>query len=328
MAAHIAAASPGGMRFDENMPPETRKSASNGIWMCQSCSKLIDSDSTKYTVDLLASWKQRSEGAAAEAIESPAPAFSINARIESLLEESKARSKRRIRGSGLHADQVERVWNSIIDRIPLPEFAAKRTAGKVVSVVGELGSGKSESADSLHRRDIESARDGVSPLPIWLSARRIQGSSLSEMVGREFPDRDIRERGCHIIVDELDAVADIRAVNSLYDEIVDLCLARENFDAVVTIRPGYFLPALDCVEASELSPDQSSKIMAAVSGEDRHHFNIPDAAYDVIKVPLYALIAGQELASLSGPFSRFAPQCPRREAACVCICPHWRSFEQ
>ena len=44
VAAHITAASPGGPRYDETLTSEERKSINNGIWLCQSCAKLIDDD--------------------------------------------------------------------------------------------------------------------------------------------------------------------------------------------------------------------------------------------------------------------------------------------
>ena len=44
VAAHITAAAVGGPRYDASMPPEKRDSAENGIWLCQYCAKLIDSD--------------------------------------------------------------------------------------------------------------------------------------------------------------------------------------------------------------------------------------------------------------------------------------------
>lgn len=74
VAAHIKAAAPGGPRYDPYMSAQERKSPSNGIWLCQSCSKLIDSDPVKYTTDVLYDWKYRSEQMAAEAIETAATA--------------------------------------------------------------------------------------------------------------------------------------------------------------------------------------------------------------------------------------------------------------
>ena len=61
VAAHITAASDGGPRYDKNMTVQERKSYENGIWLCQSCSKLIDSDVKRYTVDKLKKWKEISE---------------------------------------------------------------------------------------------------------------------------------------------------------------------------------------------------------------------------------------------------------------------------
>lgn len=61
-ACHIAAAAPGGKRYDPGMTQEQRRSASeNGIWLCFACGKLIDSDETTYTTSLLKAWKQAAE---------------------------------------------------------------------------------------------------------------------------------------------------------------------------------------------------------------------------------------------------------------------------
>lgn len=63
VAAHICAAARGGKRYDANMTPTERKDIYNGIWLCQSCAKLIDSDDMRYTVELLHEWKRISEEA-------------------------------------------------------------------------------------------------------------------------------------------------------------------------------------------------------------------------------------------------------------------------
>ena len=71
VAAHITAASSGGPRFDPNLSSEERSSIENGIWLCQTCSKLIDNDTSRYTVNGLKKWKQDAEKSALNAIESP-----------------------------------------------------------------------------------------------------------------------------------------------------------------------------------------------------------------------------------------------------------------
>lgn len=69
VAAHITAAAPGGKRYDPNLTKEERKGIDNGIWLCQTCAKLIDSDEQQYTIDLLRNWKIEAENSAMRNIE-------------------------------------------------------------------------------------------------------------------------------------------------------------------------------------------------------------------------------------------------------------------
>ncbi len=68
VAAHITAASPGGPRYDSSLSAEERRSAANGIWVCQSCAKLIDSDAARFTVAILNEWKARAEDQALQRV--------------------------------------------------------------------------------------------------------------------------------------------------------------------------------------------------------------------------------------------------------------------
>jgi hypothetical protein len=61
VAAHLTAASQGGPRYDPTLTPEDRKSESNGVWLCQNCAKLIDSDVTRYPLEVLRGWKTVAE---------------------------------------------------------------------------------------------------------------------------------------------------------------------------------------------------------------------------------------------------------------------------
>lgn len=61
VASHITAASAGGPRFDASLAKNQRASIDNGIWLCQTCAKLIDSDDSKYTVTVLMDWKVTTE---------------------------------------------------------------------------------------------------------------------------------------------------------------------------------------------------------------------------------------------------------------------------
>jgi len=57
VAAHITAASQRGPRFSVEMTSDERKSIKNGIWLCQNCAKLIDTDIVKFSIEELLNWK-------------------------------------------------------------------------------------------------------------------------------------------------------------------------------------------------------------------------------------------------------------------------------
>lgn len=69
-AAHIKAASPGGKRYDSSMTSSERKSIENGIWLCESCAKLIDTDEKEYSVLRLYEWKDTAEAEARREVRS------------------------------------------------------------------------------------------------------------------------------------------------------------------------------------------------------------------------------------------------------------------
>lgn len=61
VAALITAASIGGPRFNSTLSSVQRSSFQNGIWLCQNCSRIIDSDPLRYSVDILNDWKAKAE---------------------------------------------------------------------------------------------------------------------------------------------------------------------------------------------------------------------------------------------------------------------------
>ena len=77
IASHICAAAQGGPRYDESMTSEERKSFNNGIWLCQTCSKLIDTDIIRYSKDVLTSWKDNAERFALAELESISSAQAV-----------------------------------------------------------------------------------------------------------------------------------------------------------------------------------------------------------------------------------------------------------
>jgi hypothetical protein len=61
VACHITAASPGGPRYDATLVSSERAAIENGIWLCQTHAKLVDSDTERYTAAVLRNWKDFAE---------------------------------------------------------------------------------------------------------------------------------------------------------------------------------------------------------------------------------------------------------------------------
>jgi hypothetical protein len=57
VAAHITSAAPDGPRYDPSLSPEQRRHPDNGIWLCQTCAKLIDNDEIQFPETVLRAWK-------------------------------------------------------------------------------------------------------------------------------------------------------------------------------------------------------------------------------------------------------------------------------
>jgi hypothetical protein len=72
VASHICAASAGrgARRYDSQMSPADRRSIANGIWLCQNCAKLIDTDETRFPAELLREWRRNAEKRARQQVES------------------------------------------------------------------------------------------------------------------------------------------------------------------------------------------------------------------------------------------------------------------
>lgn len=63
-ACHITGASPGGPRYEQRLSKEERGCIENGIWLCNNCAKLIDSDINNYPTRKLITWKKEAESEA------------------------------------------------------------------------------------------------------------------------------------------------------------------------------------------------------------------------------------------------------------------------
>lgn len=61
VGAHIAAAAPGGPRYDPKMSVEERSGPTNGMWLCSNCHDTIDRDTETYPTAVLKQIKKDAE---------------------------------------------------------------------------------------------------------------------------------------------------------------------------------------------------------------------------------------------------------------------------
>lgn len=107
VAAHITAASPGGKRYDAALTPAQRSAVENGIWLCQACSRIIDTSEDAFPVAMLHAWKRLAEiKAARDARADIILVGQLLNRIDEAIEQS---------------FQFEALWRESEPAIPLPQ---------------------------------------------------------------------------------------------------------------------------------------------------------------------------------------------------------------
>jgi tetratricopeptide (TPR) repeat protein len=159
VAAHITAASPGGPRYDANLTPEQRSHPDNGIWLCQSCAKLIDNDPERYTVAVLREWKVSAEERALKEIERRHKAPKVAGRP--------FQAPRRLAEFVGRHDEIARLVSML------------KPGGKaaITGVIGMGGVGKTELAKVVVEQVAERFKDGV----LWADCGEQKLESVADL---------------------------------------------------------------------------------------------------------------------------------------------------
>lgn len=130
VAAHITAAAPNGPRYSPAITSTERTGVTNGIWLCQNCAKLIDSDLGRFTAEMILSWKAVAESTALFSI--GGADLEIRKDIDSL----KGRQAAREGFCYLNRDGIDEMWLEM----GLDHIAASSYIDKVHEVVQYLDS--------------------------------------------------------------------------------------------------------------------------------------------------------------------------------------------
>jgi hypothetical protein len=324
VAAHIAAAEKGGKRYDLNMSSAERSSGANGIWLCQSCSKLIDSDEHRYSIEVLHQWKrdavQRAQdsiaGGRALGLIKPEPALdtvdedflrgldlpsadavdTVAVRLRTATEADVQAFRAALGRPERTLPLTFRPQKSAAPNVTLESVARLTALAAPISVLGPGGTGKSTTLVQLAERLI--AEEGLIPVLVPLGEWSDRQDDFFNSILRgnafgAFRRQHLMQLAYHgrlvLLLDgwnELTPEARLRATH-------DVTALRRDYPQVgFVISSRQALPiAGPVIEIEALSHDQQMELAQAVCGQEG--LNLVDRAWrtdgirELVGVPLY-----------------------------------------
>jgi len=289
IAAHITAASPGGPRYDPTFTSEQRKHNSNGIWLCGTHGKLVDSDEGHFTVKELHAWKRMVERRSfLEVVSSkPSPVGALLAddedvqtAIDLLLEYSK---------SDLSAFQHMPGWPAhaialnlkIVEEKSTQVFTASSLAAAIevfdeIALIAPPGTGKTTTLLQLMEAILGNASSVAVYVP--LSEWSTRSDTFFQSLVRRTAFRDAKEHQFEVLTEYGKLVLILDGWNEL-DEASkqrvrsDVKALRRDFPdirLVVSSRHKDFAIPIDgpVVEVDVLTQKQQLEIATAIRGSD------------------------------------------------------------
>ncbi len=325
VAAHITAAAPGGKRYDANMKPEERGNGTNGIWLCQSCAKLIDSDENRYTVALLHQWKEDAVQRALDAIACGGPLGPVKPPTELDAADEKFLSgldlpstdavsavSSRLRAASLidiEAFRAQRGRPARIIALPLrfeknaslsptlESLAQVTELGEPILLVAPGGTGKSITVLQIAERML--ARDGSVPLLVPLGEWSDREDDFFDFLLRRnafgsFRRQHLMQMAYHgrlvLVLDgwnELTPEARLRATN----DVTALQRDYPQLGLIISTRRQALPMTGLVVEIDTLSQDQQMELARAARGQEG--VDLVDRAWrttgvrELVGIPLY-----------------------------------------
>ena len=310
-AAHITAASPGGARYDSRLTSEQRRDHTNGIWLCGTHAKLVDSDESHFTVEELRRWKRQAELASFnEVVSSGAPArgylpesADVRSATDVLIGAAKAdlTAFQRMSGWPPHviALNLRMIDEKGSQRFAVSGLAAALETFDQISVIAPPGTGKTITLLQLAGSILDAGTSVAVFVP--LSEWSTRSDTFFQMLSRRaaFRDIDVRvfeslaQHGKLVLIldgwNELDEPSRKRARNEVK------ALERDFPDVrlVISSRDQEFdLPISGpVVEVGLLGEDQQLEIARATRGSEgealMEHAWRTSGLRELVAIPLY-----------------------------------------
>ena len=201
--------------------------------------------------------------------------------------QQRSEARRAVRLQAFEVDEA--ALASYFDQIEVLDVLA----GGVVVLLGDFGSGKSETAEAWHRAGIKNliaANDA--PFPVWLSARDLLGQTLEGAVERQLGPTWRHGRGASIAIDGLDET-DPAAAQTLLGAARILARTFANVRVALTARPGILSPtATEETTAALLSEDEALQLVELAGGKSQATWRWTADMRATVTRPFFALAAG------------------------------------
>ena len=224
------------------------------------------------------------------------PGESSMQRLDLLGSQSLARCIARWQGAGLPLAEAERLARDETVGAPEESLTKQLHSGCPVVILGDLGSGKSLTAERIHQAAIrEAAADPQARQPIYLEADDV-GPRLRQRVEAKCAELErARAVGIALVVDDASRLPVADAKRLLHEARV-LAHSSPQSSVVLTSRyvAGVFTPEIeDAYLTPPLTNNESAALMSRAAGTPiRDLSGLPPSVQTAVQRPLFAILAG------------------------------------
>ncbi|MEK7626140.1 MAG: hypothetical protein AAB423_02170 [Patescibacteria group bacterium] len=232
----------------------------------------------------------------ARAWRSASPSASRPVLLDTLGKESRARAMVRWQAAGLSKSEAIGLADDM--SVGFPSDTILPTIDRpLVVIVGEMGSGKSLTAERMMQQAIaKSITDRDAPVPIWLEASVVGDADLYGVIQKKANGLgDLQRQGAFVVINGADE-AGAGTANNLLESARLVTNTWPNIYIVITSRP--ILNRLQKEEVSILGPlaeDDSLALVRKIAHKEVKGYDWPPSIKDAIKRPFWAIILGIRL---------------------------------